>query len=278
MSYAKVVKPGSEVSLSKINPSKTDELSREEAEEKLAKLGEKLSKLQELHYAANENPLLIVLQGSDTSGKDGTIRSIMKFMNAQSTRVASFKVPTANELAHDFLWRIHMQTPGKGETVIFNRSHYEDVLVVRVHELAPKEVWKERYETINEFEDVLVKSGTIILKFFLYITKDEQEQRLLEREADPTKAWKLSAGDWKEREFWDDYIKAYESVLEKCSTKDAQWNIIPANEKWFRNLAVVEAIYEALQPYEEAWTKKLEAIGEKAKAEIAQFKAEAQKG
>jgi polyphosphate kinase 2 (PPK2 family) len=171
-----------------------------------------------------------------------------------------------------------MQTPGKGETVIFNRSHYEDVLVVRVHDLAPKEVWKERYETINEFEDVLTKSGTIILKFFLYITKEEQEQRLLEREADPSKAWKLSAGDWKEREFWDDYIEAYESVLEKCSTKNAPWHIIPANEKWFRNLAVVEAIYEALKPYEKGWAKKLEAIGEKAKAEIAQFKAEAEKG
>lgn len=272
MSYAKLVKPNSDVKLKDINPSKTDDLSKEEAIEKLAKLGAKLRDLQELHFAAGENPLLIVLQGCDTSGKDGTIRNIMQYMNPQSTRVASFKVPTPIELAHDFLWRIHQQTPGKGETVIFNRSHYEDVLVVRVHEFVKKEVWKERYETINEFEESLVDSGTIVLKFFLYISKDEQEKRLIERQGDPTKAWKLSVGDWKEREFWDSYIEAYEAALSKCSTKESAWSIIPANEKWFRDLAVVEAIHDALKPYEAAWQAKLDEIGVKAMAEIEEYK------
>ena len=215
--------------------------------------------------------MLIVLQGPDTSGKDGTIRNIMRFLNAQSTRVASFKSPTSIELAHDFLWRVHQQTPAKGETVIFNRSHYEDVLIVRVHDLVPKEVWKKRYKVINEFEDVLAKSGTIILKFYLCITKEEQKERLLARQLDTTKAWKLNVGDWKERELWDDYIEAYEVALEKCSTEHAPWYIVPANEKWFRNLAVVEAIHDALKPYEKDWKKKLDDMSKKALADIAEY-------
>ena len=271
MPYAKLVKPGSKVDVRKIDPADTVGLSKEEALERLAELGEKVSKLQELHYAAGENPLLIVLQGPDTAGKDGTIRSIMQYMNAQSTRVASFKVPTPIELAHDFLWRIHQQAPAKGESVIFNRSHYEDVLVVRVHDLVPKDIWKKRYGMINEFEELLTKSGTIILKFYLCISKDEQKQRLIERQEDPTKAWKLSVGDWEERELWGDYMDAYDDLLEKCSTEVAPWRIVPANEKWFRNLCVIEAIHDALKPYEEAWQKKLEKIGEKALAEIAEY-------
>ena len=230
------------------------------------------SDLQELHFAAGENPLLLVLQGCDTSGKDGTIRNVMKFMNPQSTRVASFKAPTPVEQAHDFLWRIHQQTPAKGETVIFNRSHYEDVVVVRVHDLVSKDVWKKRYETINEFEEILTESGAIVLKFFLYISKDEQKERLLAREEDPRKAWKLNVGDWQERELWNDYVKAYEDALEKCSTKDAPWHIVPANEKWFRDLAVVETIHDALKPYEDDWKAKLKATGIKAKAEISEYK------
>lgn len=268
MAYAKLVKPDSKVKLKDINPSKTDGLTKEEAIAKLEKLGEKLRELQELHFAAGENPLLLVLQGCDTSGKDGTIRNIMRFMNPQSTRVASFKGPTPIELAHDFLWRVHQQTPGKGETVIFNRSHYEDVLIVRVHGFVDKNVWKARYETINEFEESLTTSGTIVLKFFLYISKEEQKERLLARQQDVKKAWKLSVGDWKEREFWDDYIDAYEDALSKCSTKEAPWHIVSANEKWFRDLAVVETIHDALAPFEKKWRAKLNAIGEKAKAEI----------
>ncbi len=271
MAYAKLVKPGSRVDLDDVNPSKTDGLTKEEAEARIEELGAKVSKLQELHYAASENPLLIVLQGPDTSGKDGTIRNIMRFMNAQSTRVASFKAPSAIELAHDFLWRIHQQTPQKGETVIFNRSHYEDVLIVRVHDLVPKDIWKKRYKTINEFEDVLVKSGTIILKFYLCISKEEQKERLVARQQDPSKAWKLSVGDWKEREYWDEYVKAYEAALEECSTDQAPWRIIRANEKWFRNLSVLEAIHDALKPFEDDWREKLEKIGKKALADIEEY-------
>ncbi|MBS1728357.1 MAG: polyphosphate kinase 2 family protein [Armatimonadetes bacterium] len=271
MSYAKLVKPGSKVKMRDFDPSDTAGLSKDDGLEKIAKLGEKVSKLQELHYAAGGNPILIVLQGPDTAGKDGTIRSIMQFMNPQSTRVASFKVPTPIELAHDFLWRIHQQTPAKGESVIFNRSHYEDVLVVRVHEIVPKEVWKERYAIINAFEDALVKSGTIVLKFYLCISNDEQKERLIARQEDPTKAWKLSVGDWKERELWDDYMDAYDDLLEKCSTDEAPWRVVPANQKWFRNLAVLEAIHDALKSHEEEWKAKLDKIGEAAMAEIVEF-------
>jgi PPK2 family polyphosphate:nucleotide phosphotransferase len=272
MSFAKLVNPGSKVDLAVVDPSAPKGLTKEEGEAQVTQLGEKLRDLQELHFAAGENPLLIVLQGCDTSGKDGTIRNIIQFMNPQSTRVASFKVPTPNELAHDFLWRIHQQTPGKGETVIFNRSHYEDVLVVRVHEYVPKAVWQKRYDTINEFEESLVEAGTIVVKFFLYISKDEQEERLLERQQDPRKAWKLSVGDWKERELWDSYIEAYETALSECSTKQSPWHVVPANNKWFRDLAVVETIYEAMKPFEAAWQAKLDAIGVKAKAEIEAYK------
>ncbi len=228
-------------------------------------------KLQELLSAASEQRVLIVLQGRDTSGKDGTIRVVMGPLNSLGCNVASFKVPTSHELSHDFLWRIHQQTPGKGEITIFNRSHYEDVLVVRVHNLAPKKVWKARYEQIRNFEQLLVDTNTIVLKFYLHISKKEQEERLLEREQDKTKAWKLSVGDWKEREFWDDYAVAYEDAINKCSTKDAPWHIVPANKKWFRNLAVAEAIVEALKPYQKSWLKKLDAIGVEEKALIEEF-------
>lgn len=258
-----------------LNDFKTKEdggLSKEEALAKCQKLSDRLGELQELMFAAGSTPLLIVLQGRDTSGKDGTIRHLLQCMNAQSTRIAPFKVPTPVELAHDFLWRVHQQTPMKGETVIFNRSHYEDVLVVRVHDLVPEAVWSKRYKTINDFERLLTESGTIIVKFFLNISKDEQEERLLEREQDDTKAWKLSAGDWKEREFWKDYARAYEDALGECSTDSAPWNVVAADNKWYRNLAITEALVEALEPYETKWRAKLTEIGEKAKAEIAEFR------
>lgn len=249
-------------------------LTKEEGLLKTHELATRLGELQELMFAAGSNPLLIVLQGRDTSGKDGTIRHLLQFMNAQSTRIAPFKVPTPVELAHDFLWRVHQQTPMKGETVIFNRSHYEDVLVVRVHNLVPEAVWSKRYETINEFEELLTESGTIIVKFFLNISKDEQEKRLLEREQDATKSWKLSAGDWKERQYWEQYADAYEDALGKCSTKNASWNIVAADSKWYRNLAITEALVNALEPYEAKWMAKLTEIGDKAKAEIALFRAQ----
>ncbi|HZO88942.1 MAG TPA: PPK2 family polyphosphate kinase [Chthonomonadaceae bacterium] len=245
-------------------------LNRKEAEARTEALGKELAELQDLLFAAQETPLLIVLQGLDTSGKDGTIRHVMGYMNPQSCRVASFKVPTPAEIAHDFLWRIHAETPAKGRTVIFNRSHYEDVLVVRVHHLVPPEVWKRRYEYINHFERLLADSGTIILKFFLHISKDEQEQRLREREKDPTKAWKLSAEDWKERELWDDYQEAYEDALNKCATPHAPWYVVPANHKWFRNIAIAETLVTTLRPRRDNWMRRLEQMGEE---EIKQLRA-----
>jgi PPK2 family polyphosphate:nucleotide phosphotransferase len=193
-------------------------------------------------------------------------------VNAQSTRVVPFKVPTPEEAAHDFLWRIHQQTPGRGCISIFNRSHYEDVLVVRVHKLAPEAVWKRRYDYINTFEKDLLDANTILLKFYLHISKEEQKERLLAREREVTKAWKLSVGDWKEREFWEDYTEAYEDVLSKCGTKDSPWYIVPANHKWFRDLAVIEQIVQALRPHKKPWLAQLEKIGEVAKKEIEEYR------
>jgi PPK2 family polyphosphate:nucleotide phosphotransferase len=258
--------------LKNIDPSDTGKLSKEEALRKTAELTEKIGDLQELLFAAGETPLLIVLQGRDTSGKDGTIRHLLTFMNAQSTRVEPFKVPTPLELSKDFLWRVHAKTPSKGETVIFNRSHYEDVLVVRVHEFVPEDVWRKRYDHINHFEKLLTDSGAIILKFMLHISKEEQEHRLLEREQEATKSWKLSVGDWKERELWDQYTDAYADVLENCSPKSAPWLVVSANEKWYRNYVITKALYDALKPYEDQWREKLAGLGSKMKAELEEFR------
>jgi PPK2 family polyphosphate:nucleotide phosphotransferase len=251
-------------------------LTREEAEAQTAALCDEMMELQELLYAASDHSVLIVLQGRDTSGKDGTIRAVLGPLNSLGCNVASFKVPTENERAHDFLWRVHKETPGHGQITVFNRSHYEDVLVVRVHNLAPKKVWKRRFAHIKNFEQLLIDNNTIVLKFYLHINQAEQEERLLEREQDKTKAWKLSVGDWKEREFWGEYTAAYEDAINRCSTKDAPWHIVPANKKWFRNLAVAEAIVEALRPYKKAWLKKLDAIGQEEKALIEEFRREQQ--
>lgn len=267
------VKPGDKVDLSKIEMDFDDGLDKDADEARADELGKELTDLQEIQFAAGQTPLLIVLQGRDTSGKDGTIRHLLKFMNAQGTRVAPFKVPTPIELAHDYLWRVHAQTPGKGETVIFNRSHYEDVLVVRVHDLVPEEIWKKRYGHINDWEKLLTDCGTKVLKFFLHISRDEQEKRLLEREQEVEKAWKLSVGDWKEREYWDAYTRAYEDALSRCSTDEAPWHIIPADKKWFRNLAITEVIVEALREGRDGWMTKLGDIGEKAKTDLAAFRA-----
>lgn len=267
------VKPGDKVDLSKIETDFDDGLDKDAGEAKADELGKELTDLQEIQFAAGQTPLLIVLQGRDTSGKDGTIRHLLKFMNAQGTRVAPFKVPTPIELAHDYLWRVHAQTPGKGETVVFNRSHYEDVLVVRVHDLVPEEIWKKRYGHINDWEKLLTDCGTKVLKFFLHISRDEQEKRLLEREQEVEKAWKLSVGDWKEREYWDAYTRAYEDALSRCSTDEAPWHIIPADKKWFRNLAITEVIVEALREGRDGWMTKLGDIGEKAKADLAAYRA-----
>jgi len=193
-------------------------------------------------------------------------------MNPQGCNVASFKVPTSEEAAHDFLWRIHKQTPGKGIITIFNRSHYEDVLVTRVHKLVSDDVVDERYGEIKDFEKLLFASHTIILKFFLHISKDEQKARLEEREEDEEKAWKLSSGDWEERQFWDDYTEAYELALGKTATKNAPWYIVPANRKWFRNLAIATAIVETLRPYKDGWAEALKKVGKERKSELAEVR------
>ncbi|MDX2030520.1 MAG: polyphosphate kinase 2 family protein [Blastocatellia bacterium] len=272
MNYAYKITGQHPVRLSEVDPEFDAGLKREEGETQLTELCSELTELQELLYAAGDRSVLIVLQGRDTSGKDGTIKTVMGPLNSLGCNVASFKVPTENERAHDFLWRVHQQTPGKGEITIFNRSHYEDVLVVRVHKLVPDSVWRRRYEHINNFEALLADSGTIVLKFYLHISKREQEQRLLEREGDRTKYWKLSAGDWKEREYWNAYTRAYEDALNKCSSPEAPWHIVPANKKWFRNLAVADAIVHALRPHKKDWLKKMETIGREEKARIDAFR------
>lgn len=216
-------------------------------EDKVAELNAELEVLQELLFAEHKHKILVVLQGMDTAGKDGVIRKVFEGVNPQGVKVASFKVPTSEELDRDYLWRVHKQVPGKGELVIFNRSHYEDVLVVRVHGLVPEEVWSKRYDQINEFERLLAQEGTTILKFFLHISKDEQKERLQARLDDPQKHWKFNVGDLKERALWKDYQNAYEDVLSKTSTAWAPWLIVPANRKWYRDLVISQVLVDTLK-------------------------------
>jgi PPK2 family polyphosphate:nucleotide phosphotransferase len=242
------VRTGRKVRLSDHDPDATPGYPRKaSAREHLEKNLARLSTLQYLLYAEGRRALLIVLQAVDAGGKDGTIRHVMSGLNPQGCRVTSFKVPSAEERAHDFLWRIHKAVPEHGEIGIFNRSHYEDVLVARVHSLVPKSVWSERYEQINAFERILTDNSIVILKFFLHISKEEQRRRLEERVVDPTKNWKLSEQDLAERERWDDYVRAYEDVLGRCSTSWAPWFLIPADRKWYRNLAVSQIIVETMR-------------------------------
>lgn len=265
---AKRLDKSGSVDLGKVDADDNNGMTKEQGVALLAAMEEEIHVLQELMYAAGQNGLLVVLQGMDTSGKDGTLKAIAGAMNPVGTRIASFKVPTPLERAHDFLWRIHAEAPPLGQVVFFNRSHYEDVLVVRVHELVPENIWKKRYAHINHWEEALHDAGTIVVKFYLHISKDEQEERLLEREADPSTAWKLTPSDWSEREFWNDYQKAYEELLGKCAVPHAPWFIVPANHKWFRNIAVAEALLETLRPYRKGWEAKLEQIGAEQKAAL----------
>lgn len=272
MSYAHRIEGKQNIKLADFDPGEQAGLKRQDAEKKTAGFIEELVELQELLYAVRLQSVLVILQGRDTSGKDGTIRHVAGPLDSQSCSVASFKVPTEEELAHDFLWRIHARTPAAGEIKIFNRSHYEDVLVVRVHELVPKKVWRRRYDHINAFEQELADSATIILKFFLNISKEEQEDRLLKREKDPIKAWKLSVNDWQERKYWDNYSAAYEDALNRCSTKQAPWFIVPADKKWFRNLAVAETLRNTLMPFKEGWLEKMNEIGQERKKAIDEYR------
>jgi len=266
------VKPDQALDLDKVETRADGGFEKEAGVARLAELGAELSELTELLFAAGTHSLLVILQGRDTSGKDGSIRGILGRTNVQSTRVVPFKVPTPAEAAHDFLWRVHAHTPARGEIAIFNRSHYEDVLVVRVHDLAPESVWKARYDHINHFEKLLTESDVIIVKAYLHISMKAQEERLLEREADPNKAWKLNVGDWEERAFWDDYTRAYEAALGRCSTENAPWHILPADRKWFRDLALTELIVETLRPYAKHWRESLAELGKAKSAELTAFR------
>ncbi|MGD0958417.1 MAG: polyphosphate kinase 2 family protein [Methylomonas sp.] len=249
MSYRKqfIIKPGEKVQLDKIDPAFTGK--HESHDAALPKIREnvaRMDKLQYLLYADGDQSLLVVLQALDAAGKDGVVRHLFSGMNPQGASVFGFKQPSKDEAAHDFLWRAHRRTPGKGEIVIFNRSHYEDVLVVRVHKLADKSIWSKRYALINDFEKMLLNNGTRILKFFLHISAEEQLARFKQRLDDPSRHWKISEADYIERELWPEYIEAYEEAIERTSTQHAPWYIIPANHKWFRNLAISEIIADTM--------------------------------
>ncbi|MFZ5916884.1 MAG: polyphosphate kinase 2 family protein [Chloroflexota bacterium] len=242
------VAPGRQVDLGQWDPEDKSAFDggKKAAQPILTALNERLEALQELLYAEGKRRVLIVLQALDTGGKDGVIRHVFEGVNPQGVRVAAFGVPTPEELAHDYLWRVHKHTPGKGQIVIFNRSHYEDVLVVRVHNLVTPEVWRRRYGHINDFERMLADEGTTILKFYLHISKDEQKERLQARLDEPEKRWKFKPGDLKERELWPAYVQAYEEMLSRTSTDWAPWYIVPANSKWYRNLVVARIIVDTL--------------------------------
>jgi PPK2 family polyphosphate:nucleotide phosphotransferase len=240
------VRPGRRLDLAKLDPAATHGWTKEAAAAELPTGLERLTDLQDRLWAEGKHKVLVVLQGIDAAGKDGTLRHVMGAFNPQGCPVSAFKVPSAEELAHDYLWRVHRRAPGKGEIGVFNRSHYEDVLVVRVHEIVPKAAWSRRYDQINAFEKLLADEGTTIVKFFLYIDRDEQRERFQARLDDPTKRWKFRLGDLEERRLWDDYIAAYEDALSRCSTDQAPWYVIPSNKKWFRNLAVSDILADTL--------------------------------
>ena len=232
--------------LDKIDPNETFGISRTKAEARLEYNKNLLGHLGYKLYAEGKRSVLIVLQAMDTAGKDGVIRHVLTGLNPQGVKTTSFKVPTPIEAAHDFLWRVHMATPAVGEIGVFNRSHYEDVLVQRVRKIVPEKVWKQRYNQINEFEELLAENRTTIVKFFLHISKDEQAKRIRDRIKDDEKNWKFSKSDLEERKLWEDYMAAYETALDKCNADHAPWYIIPSNKKWFRNLATSEILVETL--------------------------------
>lgn len=252
MDYAKKfrVEPGSTVKLDRVDADfKGEHKDKESAQAELEKHEERLRDLQYLVYAENKRSLLIILQGMDAAGKDGTIRHVLSTMNPQGCRVYLFKTPSVEESAHDYLWRIHQATPQKGFVTVFNRSHYEAVLIVRVHKLVPKDMWSKRYDEINAFERELFNEGTHILKFYLHIDKAEQLARFKQRLYDPMARWKISEADYQEREYWDEYMKAYEEAISKCSTDHAPWYIIPANHKWFRDLAISQILVDTMESF-----------------------------
>jgi PPK2 family polyphosphate:nucleotide phosphotransferase len=272
MQLAWKVEAGSNVKLQDYDPNYVDEhadpaLARAELEQ----LGKELGELQELLAAAHLHSLLVVLQGMDTSGKADTIHQVLSRVNPQGCEVRSFKVPTSRELDHDFLWRVHRVTPARGIIGIFNRSHYEDVLVVRVHNQVPQEAWSRHYAAINDFERLLAQHDMIILKLYLHMSNDEQERRLLAQQKNQTDAWKVTTADWAERKYWDDYQEAYEEALSRCSTDEAPWYIVPANHKWYRNLLVARTLVSTLRQYKDEWEAQLVERGERELLLLAQL-------
>jgi len=265
---------GDKVRLDDISCEPPKGITKEKAGERLQALGEELFRLQDAMWGAKVNSVLVVLQGRDSAGKDGAIKHVAGYLNPRGVNVVSFGAPTLEERQHDFLWRVHRHAPRLGEFAIFNRSHYEDVLVVRVRGLAPKKVWHERYGHIADFEELLAEHGAIILKFFLHISKKEQKARLLEREESPETAWKLNPNDWVERDYWDDYTEAYEDAISKTASKHAPWIVVPANAKWYRNLVVAEAVVEKLREHRKGWKKTLDKLGREGRAGLAAYRAE----
>jgi PPK2 family polyphosphate:nucleotide phosphotransferase len=244
-----IVKPGAEIRLKHFDPGYHGK--HESHKKALSEIQENLQTMEQLQYrmyAENKHSLLVVLQGLDAAGKDGVVRHVLIGMNPAGCVSVNFKEPTREDLAHDFLWRVHPHVPAKGSVAIFNRSHYEDVLVVRVHRLAPEKVWSKRYDEINQFERLIAtQNSTAILKFFLHISKEEQLERFKKRLDDPDRQWKISDTDYKERDYWSDYIRAFEDVLTKTSTDYAPWFIIPSNHKWFRDLAISQIIVRRIE-------------------------------
>jgi PPK2 family polyphosphate:nucleotide phosphotransferase len=241
---------GAKVRLDKLDPAATDGMQKQEGRAASVELTKDLEALQELLYADGRHKLLVILQGVDACGKDGTIRSVFEGVNPQGVKVASFKRPTDEELGHDYLWRVHARLPRSGEIAIFNRSHYEDVLIVRVHDLVPRERWQKRYDQIRAFEQMLVDEGTTIVKFFLHVSREEQKVRLQERIDNPAKRWKFSRADLGERKLWDEYAAAFEDMLMKTSTKDSPWYVVPADRNWYRNLVVSQVLVDTLRKLE----------------------------
>ena len=265
---------GEKIRLDDISTEPPKGMTKEKAGERFAALGAEMFQLQDMLWSAKANSVLVVLQGRDSAGKDGAIKHVVGCLNPRGVNVVSFGTPTPEERQHDFLWRVHRHAPRLGEFAIFNRSHYEDVLVVRVHDLAPEKLWQERYGHIVDFEELLAEHGAIVLKFFLHIGKKEQKKRLLEREKAPETAWKLNPNDWRERDYWDEFTDAYEDAISKTAAPRAPWIVVPANAKWYRNLVVAEAIVGALRERRKGWKKTLDAMGREKRAELAGYRAE----
>jgi PPK2 family polyphosphate:nucleotide phosphotransferase len=249
-------------------------MTRDKAEKRFAALGQELFELQDAMFGAKVHSVMVVLQGRDSAGKDGTIKHVVGCLNPRGVNVVSFGVPTAEEREHDFRWGVHRPAPGLGEFSIFNRSHYEDVLVVRVHDLVPKKLWKQRFGHIADFEELLAEHGAIILKYFLHITKSEQEERLLEREKEAETAWKLNPNDWKERDYWDEYTEAYEDAISRTAARHAPWTVVPANAKWYRNLVIAESIVSALRDHKKNWARRLKEMGKAGRMELDDYRAQ----